>query len=392
MSTADVFLQTKHRNEQLRQNLYFLARDGNEDNTEIKLLKEVFDIPKSTVTGTKAPASSKMSGSVNPGPATSVSRRRFGTPLKDNKQYSAPPPSSSAFKKNVHEDFDRLTSLRRSVNEIKNSRYELPSKKEKEKGYGVNEIKKEDNVGRDYRKLEGYGDRDYGKPEDNGDRAKINYGSSTTASKSSSNLLLAKLESKNQEIEKLNERINNLLLENQKLSNKSYDNEDEKLTLIKQHEQELEKRSQVWHQKLSLEISKNRKLSETIMLQKSENEELRRSLARANEKREAITVGLKDRVLHLKEEYNKVISKVEDLQDENRLLAMQLLHQHGPPIQGDSMQSNNGSSGELGEVEESTTEIINGSFHGATSNESPRSGCGADHDSTTEFLIKAKVV
>ncbi|CAH2353881.1 hypothetical protein CLIB1423_13S00958 [[Candida] railenensis] len=378
MSSADVFLSTKHRNEQLRQNLFTLAREGNEDNTEIKLLKEVFDIPRSTVPSTKAPLSSKMSSSVNPGLVSSISRRKFGTPLKDNKQLSTPlSPSSSVSKKNVHEDFDRLTSLRQSVNEIKNSRYELPSKREKEKGYQVNQIEKEDNVARDYEK-----------PEDNGDRVKISYGSGTAATKGSSNLLLAKLESKNQEIEKLNEKINNLLLENQKLSNKSYDNEDEKLTLIKQHEQELEKRSQVWHQKLSVEKSQNRKLCETITLQKSENEELRCSLTEANEKREAITVGLRTRVLHLKEEYNKVINKVEDLQNENRLLAKQLLHQQGPPIQGDSMPSNRGGTGEYEEVEESTTEIINGSFHDEISNESSGSGCGAEQDSTTEFLIK----
>lgn len=352
-----MFAEVKHRNEQLKQNLFSLAREGNEDHTEIRLLKDAFDIPR-VATSIPKP---KMSAAAA---ASNSSTRKFGTPLKDNK------PSSTPFSKRSS-DFDRLTSLRKSVNNIKNTRYELPSK-------GESTIKNEAKNDNDVVVKESY--------EVQKEERSPKYRASYTSPPKNKNLLLSKLESKNLEIERLNEKINNLLLENQKLSNNSYDAEDEKLTIIKQHEQEVEKRSQIWHEKLNAEKRKNLKLYETITIQAKQIEELRRAVAKSDEKREAITDGLKNRMLYLKDEYNKVVHKVEDLESENKVLAKQL-NSNMLTSPHESVQSNEVN--EFGEVEESTTEIINGCFRREISDGALIEGrsCNLEPDSTTELLV-----
>lgn len=45
-SFIDEFKHTKQKNDQLRRDLFNLAQKGDEDHTEIRLLRDVFDVPE----------------------------------------------------------------------------------------------------------------------------------------------------------------------------------------------------------------------------------------------------------------------------------------------------------------------------------------------------------
>lgn len=255
MSAQD-FRSTKLRNEMLRQNLYDLVSSGNQDSTEIRLLRDALDAPGK--------------------PVHQPDKVHKVNPLKE----------SNGIVNKAKVDDERFTKLRESINKIKNSRYKLPSDdqapKEAPKPHRVV------NLVEDKKK-------------------KVEPLSGTGGS-----LLLNKLEQKDEQIGKLEAQIQQLRLENRTLVDRADNLEEQNLALKRTHARELDNAERGWREKLARERSINRRLYDTITSQGEKIETLKLNLASEREHQSASAKDLQQKVQFLQGEYSRVLRALEE--------------------------------------------------------------------------------
>lgn len=355
-SSEDNFLLMREKNNRLRNNLYKLVEDGNEDDTEVQILRDVFGNDRRGTNIEKKPV-----------PPSEALPRRFGTPIQEKVQRGKPV-------RVEEEDVDqnRFKTLRDSIKEINNTRYELPSRVKLEK----EEILPD-------KKAPILTQHEEPRPT-----AVPQYQS--LSSPLTNNLLLRKLNDKDKEIEQLNKQILSLKRDKQKLITKSYDDEAESLTLQRVHEREIEQLDRNWQRRYDQQDRKHEEEIKGLNLKHERQIKHIESQLKNNGNSMLMKETVQDllrKMMFLKGEYSKVVAKLEDLKFVNGYLKLSLDRQSTNSLDGRGVHEyKNVDSND----EESTTNLINGYIKGGdVVHDSDLIG-GIELDSTTNFLINSK--